>query len=161
MLFRQLFLLLPVLLMLASCAVIDEKQLDSKTILKTKGYTAWSLSATEQRMASSNNAVSLLLAQADELINIEKLEQASDKLERLLRIDPRFSQAWSRLSWIALKNGLAKRSQQLAQRSNSYSRNNAQLKILNWRFIQKAAELMSDFDLVEQAQQMISKLDKD
>jgi len=116
---------------------------------------------SEQRLASSNRAIAQLLQQADELLTEADFEKSSDKLERLVRIEPRFAQAWSRLSWIALQKGDAKRSQQLAQRSNSYSRNNINLKILNWRFIQKAGELLNDFDLIEQAQQMILKLRND
>ena len=157
----QCFLFVPVILFLASCAMVDEKQPDTKTIIEAEGYTAWRLSSAEKRAVSSNRAVKLLLTQADDLMTAENFEQAGDKLERLVRIEPQFAQAWSRLAWMALKNGDAQRSRQLAQRSNSYSRDNASLKILNWRFIQKAGELLNDIDIVQQAQQMISKLGDD
>ncbi len=88
----------------------------------------------EQRIIASNRAVGLLLKQADELMVESDFVRSSDKLERLVRIEPKFAQAWSRLAWIALKKGEAKRSHQLAQRSNSYSRDNTRLKILNWSF---------------------------
>lgn len=157
----QSFLFLAVALLLASCAVIEEKQPDSKTILEADTYSAWRLTGNEKATVASNRAVTLLLAQADELISIENYEQASDKLERLVRIEPQFAQAWSRLAWIALKNGDAGRSQQLAQRSISYSRGNTGLKILNWRFIEKTGEMLNDVAVVQQAQQMITKLGND
>ena len=159
MLFRfQFVFILPLILFISSCAVIDDKQRETQNIIQAEGRSAWQLSGAEQRAVSSNRAVQLLLTQADELMSVDNFEQAGDKLERLVRIEPQFAQAWSRLAWMALKNGQVKRSQQLAQRSNSYSRQNSQLKILNWSFIQQAGELLNDIDLVEQAQRMITKL---
>ena len=87
--------------------------------------------------------------------------RSSDKLERLVRIEPKFAQAWSRLAWIALEKGEAKRSHQLAQRSNSYARNNNRLKLLNWRFIHKAAELQQNAEIMQQAEQAIKSLGDD
>ena len=87
-----------------------------------------------------------------------KFDKSSDKLERLVRIEPKFAQAWSRLAWMALKGGDAKRSHQLAQRSNSYSRDNTNLKLLNWQFILKAGELLNNTDIIQQAKQMIKTL---
>lgn len=157
----QYFLLVSVVLFLTSCAVVEEKQPDSQTILETDTYAAWRLTGHEKAVAASNRAVTLLLTQADELIAKKNFEQAGDKLERLVRIEPHFAQAWSRLAWMALKNGDAKRSHQLAQRSNSYSRDNTNLKILNWHFIKKSGELLNNVELVQQAQQMITKLGND
>ena len=159
MLFKVLFPL--VALLLISCSAIEEKQVDTQSILETNELSAWQLSASEARTVSANRAVGQLLQQADILMAEANFKQSADKLERLVRIEPRFAQAWSRLSWMALKNGDAKRSQQLAQRSNSYSRENVSLKILNWHFIQKAGELLDDVAVVQQAQQMISKLRND
>jgi len=59
---------------------------------------------------------------------------------------------------MALKNGDAQRSRQLAQRSNSYSRDNNNLKILNWNLIKQAGELLQNVAIVEQAEQMIKTL---
>jgi Tfp pilus assembly protein PilF len=116
------------------------------------------LSDSERRSVSSNRAVAQLLTQADNLIAEEHFAQATDKLERLVRIEPRFAQAWSRLSWMALKNGDAERSRQVAQRSNSYSRDNNQLTLLNWHFIKNAGELLGNNDIIQQAEKMITTL---
>lgn len=150
-----------IILMLTSCAVVDEKQSDSKKMIEAEGHTAWFLSDYEKRVASSNRAVGLLLAQADDLMAVSNFEQAGDKLERLVRIEPKFAQAWSRLAWMALKSGDAKRSRQLARRSNSYARDNTNLQLLNWHFIQQAGEQLNDAEIIQQAQQMIKKLGDD
>ena len=152
------FFLLLLMVMLVSCTVTEEKQIEPQSILETNTYSAWNLSSGDKRMVDSNRALRVLLVQADDLINQSNFDLASDKLERLVRIEPQFAQAWSRLAWLALKNNNAQRSQQLAQRSNSYSRNNNDLKILNWHFIQKAAEQIDNAVVVQQAKKMIKKL---
>lgn len=146
---------------MVSCSILEEKQPDSKLVRESNELSGWRLSASEKQMVSSNRAVGQLLQQADDLMVQANLEQAGDKLERLVRIEPKFAQAWSRLSWIALEKGDAKRSRQLAQRSNSYSRGNTSLKILNWNFIKKSGELLNDSNIIQQAQQMILKLRND
>lgn len=138
--------------------MIEEKQADPGSILESNELAAWRLSSSEQRIAYSNRAVAQLLQQADDLMAESKFDKSSDKLERLVRIEPKFAQAWSRLAWMALKAGDAKRSQQLAQRSNSYSRDNDNLKLLNWQFILKAGELLNNSDIIQQAKQMIKTL---
>ena len=153
---RYFSLLLTVFL--ASCSVTEKKLLEPQSILETNTYAAWNLTGKDKHIADSNRAVKSLLKQADDLILEENLDQASDKLERLVRIEPQFAQAWSRISWIALKNGDAQRSRQLAQRSNSYSRGNDKLKILNWNFIQKAGEQLQSAEIIQQAKKMIKML---
>jgi len=150
-----------VFLLLASCSVIDEKPSDSKSIVEAQQINAWRLSSYEQHIASSNRAVGSLLKQADVLMAEMDYAKSSDKLERLVRIEPRFAQAWSRLAWIALKKGEAKRSHQLAQRSISYSRDNNELKLMNWRLIHQAGELLQDTKVIQQAEQMLKSLGDD
>ena len=138
--------------------MIEERHTVPQSILESNELAAWRLSSSEQRIAASNRAVAQLLQQADDLMAESKFDKSSDKLERLVRIEPRFAQAWSRLAWMALKGGDAKRSHQLAQRSNSYSRDNTNLKLLNWQFILKAGELLNNTDIIQQAKQMIKTL---
>ena len=138
--------------------MIEERHTVPQSILESNELAAWRLSSSEQRIAASNRAVAQLLQQADDLMAESKFDKSSDKLERLVRIEPRFAQAWSRLAWMALKGGDAKRSHQLAQRSNSYSRDTTNLKLLNWQFILKAGELLNNTDIIQQAKQMIKTL---
>lgn len=138
--------------------MIEERHTVPQSILESNELAAWRLSSSEQRIAASNRAVAQLLQQADDLMAESKFDKSSDKLERLVRIEPKFAQAWSRLAWMALKGGDAKRSHQLAQRSNSYSRDNTNLKLLNWQFILKAGELLNNTDIIQQAKQMIKTL---
>lgn len=136
----------------------EEKQDVSPSILETNELNAWRLSFSERQVVSSNRAVGQLLQQADELMSVANYEQAGDKLERLVRIEPQFAQAWSRLAWMAMKKGDAQRSRQLAQRSNSYSRDNDNLKLLNWRFIKQAGEALQNTAIIQEAEQMIKSL---
>ena len=156
MLFRLLFF--PLFILLSSCTSMQEKPPVSPVAQQINELSGWHLSISEQRVASSNRAVAQLIQQADELMSEADYEKASDKLERLVRIEPHFAQAWSRLAWLALENGKAQRSRQQAQRSNSYSRDNKRLKLLNWQFILRAGELLDDMDIIQQAEKMIKTL---
>ena len=155
--FKLCFSLL-IILLLSSCNTVEQKQSDVTPAQEINELQAWHLSINDQRVVSSNRAVAQLLQQADALMAEANFEKSSDKLERLVRIEPHFAQAWSRLAWIALEKGQVQRSHQLAQRSNSYSRGNDQLRLLNWQFILKAGELLGNIDLIQQAKQMIQTL---
>lgn len=147
--------------MLASCASVDDKVQDIYSPAMTERmqkFTAWSQQGLSAPSTGKSKAVVELLQQADRLITSNQLEKASDKLERLLRIEPSSAQAWSRLSWIALENTRPRRTQQMALRSNSYARSK-QLKALNWFFIREAGFLTNDNDAIKHAEAMIRSLD--
>lgn len=146
---------------LLSCSGIEQKQvMDDAGVYETgiQLFPAWKPLETSRSSATANMAIRELLAQADVLISQDAMEQASDKLERLLRIEPAYAQAWSRLSWIALQDHAPERSRQLAQRSNSYAYENRNLKLLNWTFIRQASELMQDEIGLREAESMIDRL---
>lgn len=103
-------------------------------------------------------AVVDLIKQADTLSSERAFEPAVDKLERLLRIEPTYALAWSRLSWIALQTFEPSRAMRMAQRSNSYAYNNTALKVINWSFIRDAASSLNNDAAVQRAQQMIEDL---
>ena len=151
--------LLVIPFMLASCAGVGDKTQAFEQPVETTGaqkYSAWS---QENSSAAGNKAVKDLLQQADALIAKNQMELASEKLERLLRIEPSYAQAWSRLAWIALQSDSPGRTQQMAQRSNSYAYGDKRLKLLNWTFIRQAAQLMGKDALVRKAEEMIKSLD--
>jgi Tfp pilus assembly protein PilF len=153
-------------LALSSCASVDENAdplvaLEEAADVQTSGkqkFAAWNPEKFPMRTGGSQRAVKALLKQADVFILYHSLEQASDKLERLLRIDPKYSAAWSRLSWIALQEDYPDRAKQMAQRSNSHARDNKKLKILNWTFIRQASQKMNDAGGVIRAERMIEEL---
>ncbi len=140
--------------MLVSCAGVDEKTLDSRL----QKFTAWQQQDVVTRSRNTNEAAQDLLRQADELIAENQMEQAAEKLERLLRIEPSSAQAWSRLAWIALQDNRPGRTQQMAQRSNSVAYGNKSLKALNWSFVRRAGQYAGDDDLVKKAEDMIKQL---
>lgn len=121
-------------------------------------FAAWQPQESSRSPVAANQAVRELLKQADTLMANNALEQASDKLERLLRIEPAYAQAWSRLAWIAIEGGSPQRGRQMAQRSNSFAFDNKRLKALNWAFIMQASEAMNDEAGVRDAETMIQRL---
>ncbi len=156
------FLICVFYLMLASCAVVDERAQEYERPDQAVGiqkFPAWADEALATGSAGKNQAIQTLLEQADTLIDKNEMEQASDKLERLLRIEPSYAQAWSRLAWIALENKKPARTRQMAQRSNSYAYNNNKLKALNWSFIREANFQTGDEEAIRHAETMIESLD--
>lgn len=151
------FLYLVLFLILVSCASVDDRTTDILTPGMGDGmqkFPAWEAQALSNEATGKNRAVNELLQQADKLIADNLLDQASDKLERLLRIAPSSAQAWSRLSWIALESNMPGRTRQMAQRSNSYARSH-KLKALNWFFIRETGFVTGDEDVIKHAESMI------
>jgi len=144
--------------LLISCAGVEERPRDYRVIQNEaapNNFAAWDATKDVQY---TSKAIAGLLREADALMQQHQLEKASDKLERLLSIEPDYSQAWSRLSWIALQNDKLSRAKQMAQRSNTHATANNQLKILNWSFIRTAAQRAGDVSTINKAEMMIDSL---
>lgn len=136
-------------LMLASCAGVDDKAQDFQAPVEGAGmqkFPAWKQEKPTPGSKGVNKAAQELMQQADTLIARNQIEQASEKLERLLRIEPAYARAWSRLAWIALENNRPGRTRQMAQRSNSYAYDDKRLKALNWSFIRQAEKMVESHD---------------
>ena len=116
-------------------------------------YEAWRLNASQEF-----EAINVLLDEADVLIANQSINAAADKLERILRIKPDYAPAWSRLSWLALQTNSAKRSVQMAKRSNSFAQSNTELQSLNWSFIRTASQQLNDDETYNRANQKIESL---
>lgn len=155
---KLLFALLLVFLLnslLLSCASTDGKRFvdSSQDIHSPVKYAVWRTDA-----AAGLDAISGLLAQADALIDTNAYEAATDKLERVLRVNPEYAPAWSRLSWLALQTGSARRSVQMAKRSNSFAYSNTELQSLNWSFILEASIALDDEQAILRARQKLQSL---
>lgn len=151
--------------MLISCAgnkadpyVVEEQDIAIQKSGKQK-FAAWKQEELPGSPQKTNRAMKALLNQVDVFIFHNSWEQASGKLERVLRIDPTYAPAWSRLSWIALQNYSSGRAKQMAKRSNSYAKDNKELKILNWSFIRMAGQQKNDIETVRIAERMIEELE--
>lgn len=150
------------LLLLVSCASTDGRYFESannsadSSLSGDEGnykYDAWRLHS-EEGLA----AINVLLDEADVLISNKAYDAAADKIERVLRIKPDYAPAWSRLSWLALQSNSAKRSVQMAKRSNSLSYADPELQALNWSFIRAASQLLHDEGAYDQAVMKIESL---
>jgi hypothetical protein len=116
-------------------------------------YPAWAVNNAQQL-----GAINALLDESDQLIEVNALNEAADKLERVLRIKPRYAPAWSRLSWIALQTDRPSRSVEMAKRSNSFAQSDTELLLLNWSFIRTASQRLNDEGSYRQAEQQIQSL---
>lgn len=130
--------------------ILGESDLEQYTNYR---YDAWQLNNTGEF-----EAINVLLDEADVLIENNAFNEAADKLERVLRIKPKYAPAWSRLSWLALEMDSPKRSVELAKRSNSFAFSDPELQVLNWSFIRSASRLLHDEDSYNRANQAMDAL---
>jgi len=89
-------------------------------------------------VADSHNlpdVIKTLIKQSDEQYLNLNLPGSLATLERAVRINPRHAEVWSRMAQVYLKQGNLEQAKQLAKRSNSVLKNNAQLKAFNDRII--------------------------
>lgn len=142
-------------ILITSCTTIDKQEAydplaDASASYK---YKAWRLTDAEEF-----EAINVLLAEADELIDNNSFDAATDKLERVLRIKAEYAPAWSRLSWIALQTDSPKRSVEMAKRSNSFAQGDTGLQRLNWSFISAASKILNDEYMYQRANHKIDSL---
>jgi Tfp pilus assembly protein PilF len=107
---------------------------------------------------ATHPAVADLLQQADSLIAAGQYDQASDKVERALRIAPDHAPSWSRLAVLALDEGQPMRAIRMAQKSNSYAGSANRLMLQNWEYIRQANVMMKNEQGIEQAERTIEQL---
>ena len=147
-------------IMLISCASTEKHSMSDSVVDETRDnykYDAWR--PTRDTVGTTEfEAINVLLEESDVLIENRAYDAASDKLERVLRIKPKYAPAWSRLSWLALQMNSPKRSVQMAKRSNSLAFSDPALQSLNWSFIRAASEVMQDEVSYERANQKIESL---
>ena len=141
--------------LLISCASTKHRDADESisVIPSSYKYDAW-----RPDTSGEFEAINVLLEETDRLITDGSYNAASDKLERALRIKPKYAPAWSRLSWLALQTKSPKRAVQMAKRSNSFAFSNPKLQSLNWSFIRTASKTLHDEELFSRATQKIESL---
>lgn len=81
-----------------------------------------------------------LLDQADQQFLQGEYDGSLATLERALRIKPRYPETWSRMAQVYLYQGKFPQTRQHAERSNSYIKDNDDLKYFNEKLIQTARE---------------------
>lgn len=83
-------------------------------------------------------AIRKLMALADSQYREAQFEASLSSLERAIRIKPRQSETWSRMAQVYLQLGQYNKAIESARRSNSYIKDNSQLKAFNDQLIQQA-----------------------
>lgn len=145
-------LLITLSFVIVSCTTVQPTDTDISGSMEYK-YAAWKLSGS-----SEYRAINMLLIEADRMIDENALDEAADKLERILRIKPDYAPAWSRLSWVTMQSNQPARSVEMAKRSNSLARSDRELMLLNWTFIRAASQMLGDDDAYRQADRKIESL---
>jgi len=100
-----------------------------------------------------------LLEQSRMEMDSGRAESAAATLERGLRMDGSNPHLWHRLALIKQRQKQWQQARTMAQKSNSLAAGNAALQLANWRIISTASEQLRDDEGMEQARQMIEKLD--
>jgi hypothetical protein len=144
--------------LLFSCSSVQQRDDALSSDQPDSTFSAYKYSAWQPDTSGKNEAIYTLLDETDLLIEEGAYNAASDKLERALRIKPKYAPAWSRLSWLALQMDEPKRSVQMAKRSNSFSFSDRALQLLNWSFIRSASKSLDDEELYTRANQKIESL---
>ncbi len=107
------------LLLLSACAPMQPAQPPEDSILPV---------ADSRDMPA---AIRDLMARADRQYQAGQFNESLVTLERALRIKPRFSEIWTRMAMSYSRLGQHSQALQSASRSNSYLRDNPQLKSFN------------------------------
>ena len=148
--FSRLFLPL-IFLSLVACST-TERPLPDEIVDDGDLQRAW-FSDREQQSA----AVRQLADQADRLIQRGQLPTAEVVLNRALRISNRDASVWSRLAWLAERQGQFQRARDLASRSNSLT-SNYELLRFNWQVYRQASIALQDTAAIERAEQALRRL---
>ena len=96
--------------------------------------------ATNHLAASSNGGVVALLGKADDQTAAGQIDDAAATLERALRIEPENGRLWHELASVRLRQGNLDAAVSIAQKSNSFARNQRDLQARNWRLIAVARQ---------------------
>jgi Tfp pilus assembly protein PilF len=144
---------------LASCASTERRGDEQSIGEAVQGGSAnYKYQAWRPDTSGKFDAIKTLLDEADQLIKNRNYNAAADKLERALRIKPKYAPAWSRLSWLALQTNSPQRAVQMAKRSNSFALSDPALESLNWSFIRTASQTLHDEETYTRANQKIESL---
>jgi predicted negative regulator of RcsB-dependent stress response len=100
---------------------------------------------------SDNTAVIALLNKAGDQAAAGQMDQASENLERALRIEPRNPVLWHELARIRLEQGQYRQAENMAAKSNLLTGTNRNLKAKNWRIIGEARNRLGDLQGAREA----------
>ena len=106
----------------------------------------------------SNPAVSSLLTDAKQELNLGHLDSAAALIETSLELDPKNPLLWNRLANVRLSQKNWQQAYVLANKSNSLSLKDTQIQVDNWHIIEQAKIKQGDKEGAEHAGNEISRL---
>ncbi len=100
---------------------------------------------------SDNTAVIALLNKAGNQSAAGQMDEASENLERALRMEPRNPVLWHELARIRLEQCQYRQAENMAAKSNMLTGINQSLKAKNWRIIGEARSRLGDLQGAQEA----------
>ena len=104
---------------------------------------------------SDNRAVLALVGKAQQKFHQGNKKSAAASIERALRIEPRNAKLWQQLAVIRLQQKKYRQAEQLAKKSNHFTKKNRYLQIQNWDIIARAC---TGYDNIHCAAQAYKKI---
>jgi Tfp pilus assembly protein PilF len=112
-------------------------------------------------VGSDNNAIVALVQSARDDAATGHLDNARDRLERALRIEPHNPLLWHELARVTLYQGQPDQAVQLATKSNTFAGKNTTLRASNWRLIGQARTQSGDQDGAESAFDRAAQIERE
>jgi len=131
-----------------SAVIVDDIASDPQKVpdALSKGLNKEYVAMLNQKdnYVQSNSAIASLLATAERQQQEGDLAAAASTLERALRISPRNALLWHQFATVRYQQRDLPQALQLAQKSNSYARNDTRIQTSNWRIIGHVKQLQGD-----------------
>ena len=99
-----------------------------------------------------------LLASAEQASRDGDNDRAAGQLERALRIEPRNAVIWHNLAIVRYRQGNYAQAESVALRADSFSQDDTQLRLRNWRLIAAARQERGDVEGARAAREKAERI---
>jgi len=153
-------LVLGSIMLLSGCTKSNDVRSDNRRApvedLRTDS-TRISPEAQQRVKRGQQAAIRTLMRHSRRQVSAGNFSKGAVYLERALKITPENSILWSNLAEIRFKQNQFESAESLALKSNSYSNNDRDLLLRNWKVIAEARSLRGDSDGANQAAAQVDK----
>ncbi len=125
---------------------------------QTEGGAKPAVSASDYNNSARTPAVRHLLASAEQASRDGDNDRAAGQLERALRIEPRNAVIWHNLAIVRYRQGNYAQAESVALRADSFSQDDTQLRLRNWRLIAAARQERGDVEGARAAREKAERI---
>ena len=144
---------------LAGCAAPGGDQpAGGESPAQTESATKPAVSASDYNNSARTPAVRHLLASAEQASRDGDNDRAAGQLERALRIEPRNAVLWHNLAIVRYRQGNYAQAESVALRAESFSQDDTQLRLRNWRLIAAARQERGDLEGARAAREKVERI---